>query len=127
MEDKVADKLKVLTQSRAITTEVIDECLRQVDKWGIQNHPSLDCTLRNREGGCTPLRMAQQYEVPSETRARQLLDNAARKGELTWAHILMEEVAEAIGTENIEDLRAELIQAIAVGVSWVASIDRNNQ
>lgn len=46
------------------------------------------------------------------------------RGEVTWRHILREEIAEAMAETNLVHLRAELIQAAAVCAAWVEAIDR---
>lgn len=106
--------------------EIADERQRQDAKWGEQNHPSLDIVLLNRPGGCTPERMAEQYEIPSEARAKFLCQTNAERGTCTYAHILIEEVAEAIaaGVTSEDALRTELVQTAAVVVAWIEKIDR---
>ncbi|SDI43397.1 ADP-ribose pyrophosphatase YjhB, NUDIX family [Nonomuraea jiangxiensis] len=56
--------------------------------------------------------------------ARQETDESGRTGTLTWRHILAEEVLEAFAESDPDRLRAELIQAAAVAVKWVQSLDR---
>jgi len=105
--------------------EVLRECSAQLEQWGEQNHPMLDPILLKRPGGCGPARMANEYEVPTETRARGLLERAAEKSELTYMHILLEEVCEAIACLDDEKaMRGELIQVAAVAISMVEAIDR---
>lgn len=113
---------------REVLEEVSQERYKQNAKWGEQNHPDLDPVLLNREGGCSPSRMAEHYEIPSANRARTLCDMAAQKEELTWAHILIEEVAEVVGTNgDVEELREELVQVAAVAVAWIQAIDRRSE
>jgi hypothetical protein len=80
-----------------------------------------------RLGGCSPVRMAQEYGIPSAPRAKANTDLEFRRGNGTWAHILVEEVAEAIEAAVVgaphADLRAELIQVAAVALRWVDTID----
>lgn len=130
--------------------DVAAERERQNDKWGEQNHPNVDAVLINRPsvvdgrgirwpGSCTPQRMAEHYEIPTAGRAKFATDRAATLGECTWAHILIEEVAEAIEAatlhdqfvavhgsppERERDLRNELIQVAAVATQWVECLDR---
>ena len=112
------------------------ERLRQDAKWGEQNHPDVDRVLTGRgpeasaehpsRGGCLPSRMAEEYEIPTAARAKTLCDLAARLGQCTWAHILVEEVAELVEAATLaqqgrgpeEDVDTELVQAIAVLVAW---------
>lgn len=110
-----------------VLDEVRQERARQEEKWGVQRHPSLDLTLLKREGGCTPERMAEHFEIPSEARGKFLCQNAYANGEGTWAHIAIEEMAEAVGCMDDErKMREELIQLAAVAVAWVEDIDRRN-
>lgn len=110
-----------------IAQEVLDERIRQDAKWGEQNHPDVDPVLMGRPGGCAPQRMAQEYEIPTAPRAKQLCDIAARRGEQSWGSILVEEVAELIEAATLGDsvaTREEAIQVAAVAQQWVEAIDR---
>ncbi|MFE3144767.1 hypothetical protein [Streptomyces scopuliridis] len=51
-------------------------------------------------------------------------DRAFTEGRGTFRHVFLEEVFEAMAESHPIKLRAELIQAIAVGVKWVEAIDR---
>jgi hypothetical protein len=108
----------------AVLDEVAKERERQEAKFGEQSHPSFDPVLMKREGGCTPERMAQKYEMPTADRARFACQEAFRKGEGTYAHIAVEEFAEAICSLDEIDLRKELVQVAAVCVAWIQAIDR---
>lgn len=55
--------------------------------------------------------------------SRRLTDAAAQSGNLTWMHILREEVNEAFAEHEPERLRTELIQVAAVALRWVDAID----
>lgn len=107
--------------------EVLAERMRQETKWGEQNHPDFDTVLLGREGGCSAERMSAEYEVPSEARGKFLCQDAFQKGRGTYAHILIEEVAEAVGACNQPraKLREELIQVAAVAVAWVEKLGRD--
>lgn len=110
-----------------VLTEVADERARQDAKWGEQNHPDVDHVLMTREGGASPARMAEHYELPTAGRAKFLCDQAADFGQVTYAHILIEEVAEVVEAAtraSVTELRAELIQVAAVAVAWVEKLDR---
>lgn len=87
---------------------VAAERTRQDAKWGEQNHP--DGT-------------GEMYARDAEN-ARFRCQRAAAKGEVTWQHILDEEVAEAYAESDPVKLRAELVQVAAVAVAWVDAIDR---
>lgn len=126
-----------MSATETVLTQVLAERCAQEVKWGQQNHPDVCQTLMTRggftdergrywPGGCTPERMAQHYEIPSATRAKYLTDLAAQRGVITYADIMIEEVAEAIEAATLRDgnLRTELIQVAAVAVAWVEKIDR---
>ncbi|MEV4055157.1 hypothetical protein AB0J55_28485 [Amycolatopsis sp. NPDC049688] len=49
---------------------------------------------------------------------------AAAEGRMTWRHILLEEVAEALAEEEPDRIRGELVQAAAVAVQWLQAIDQ---
>jgi hypothetical protein len=92
-----------------VLEEVAEEQVRQVDKFGVQNHP--DGT-------------GQPHAAHKPYRARRDCENAFKEGRGTWRHILIEEVAEAEAEKDPVRLREELIQVAAVAVSWIEAIDR---
>lgn len=108
-----------------IIEEIQNEVIRQHEKWGQQNHPSLDQILLGRPGSCTPQRMCEEYEIPTESRAKQKCDIASNRKGITWGHIAVEELSEVISAFNSKARREELIQLAAVCISWIDSIDRN--
>lgn len=110
----------------SVLSEVRDERLFQDKKWGEQNWPCLDNTLLQREGGCTPQRMVEEYELPTATRAKYLVDSKADDSTLTYAHIALEEFCEVVEEFDSSKRRQELIQLAAVCVAWVEKIDRDN-
>lgn len=59
--------------------------------------------------------------------ARRLCDERTESGDLTFADILAEEVAEALAEVNVRKLRKELIQVAAVAVLWAQKLDREFQ
>lgn len=109
---------------QSIFDEILAERERQTKKFGEQNIPCLDQTLLTREGGCTPQRMCENYEIPSENRAKQLCDGAFDNHHGTYAHIAVKELSEAISTLDPVKRREELVQTAAVLVGWIEKIDR---
>lgn len=95
----------------AVATEV----RRQFMKWGRQTHPCAP------EG--SPDDVAFELGMPTADVAKTACDMAAEEGRLTWAHILVEEVAEAIEAATLDpdsdDVDVELIQVAAVAISWL--------
>ena len=95
-----------------VLLEVLAERRRQDARWGQQNHP--DGTGR-------------ECDKFSAREARDACDRAFREGwPGTWAHILREEVAEALAESDPAALRAELVQVAAVAGAWVEAIDRRS-
>jgi len=111
-----------MSRDARILAEIADERRRQDEKWGPpKDMPSFDQDLMHR----SPERMAEHYEVPTEARAKFTCDTSRRRGECTMAHILVEEVAEVIGShpDGESATRDELIQVAAVCVKWIRIID----
>jgi len=120
--------LNVLTQANiTIIDEILQERKRQDEKWGEQTHPCLDQTLLNRKGSCTPQRMCENYEIPSENRAKSMCETSFKNGTGTWAHIALEELSEVISEFDIVKRREELIQLTSVCLAWIESIDRQTK
>jgi hypothetical protein len=103
-----------------IFDEIKTERCKQDTKWGEQNHHSVDPTIEDRGGQ----RVCQEYEIPSEARAKFLCDNAAKYNRCTYAHIAVEELCEAVGASGDIQRRVELVQLAAVIVAWIECIDR---
>lgn len=112
-----------------ILEAISEERDRQDSRWGEQNHPDVDRVLTGRPTGCRVERMAMEYNIPSANSAREACDSAARVGQCTWAHIAVEELAEAVeaatlaqqGRDSEEKVDKELVQLAAVIVSWLES------
>lgn len=107
-----------------VAEEVAQERIRQDAKWGEQNHPS----IHHKLVGSAPA-TSVVYGVPAASIARARCDAMDSVGAVTWAHILVEEVAEAVEAASIStaaELRTELIQVAAVCVAWVECLDRRD-
>jgi hypothetical protein len=94
-----------------IITEVIHERVRQEVCWGEQNH----AVVGNRG--------AAAYGLDAHL-LRKACDQAVIDGNVTWADILVEEVAEALEGETEDEQRIELIHVAAVAVATIEAIDR---
>lgn len=105
--DPLTEPLRTVTVG--VLCEVLAERRRQDEKWGEQNHP-------DGTGGDSAQVMAES--------AKLSCDYAAKRGEVTYRHILKEEVAEALAETDKARLRDELIQVAAVCVQWVEKLDR---
>lgn len=111
------------TKTNAVLAEVAAERARQDARWGEQNHPILGWrhdSLSGPDGACVEL------GIPPEREARWSCEQAFKLGRGSYAHILVEEVSEAIAAADESDARAraELVQVAAVAVAAVEAIDR---
>lgn len=97
--------------SADVLIEVDLERTEQDQRWGEQNHP---------DGTGLP------YDRWAADDAKTSYEIAAHRGEITWRHILREEVFEALAESDPARLRAELIQVAAVAVAWIEAIDRRS-
>lgn len=106
-----------------VLQEVGQEMTRQLEKWGVQDHPSY--TPGDAIGDIVDARM---YAPPAADFAKDVYERKAVAGLQSWNDILLEEVLEARDEADVGDmdkLREELIQVAAVACSWIESIDRN--
>lgn len=76
--------------------------------WGVQHH--------------IPDGTGPQWTSLAET-ARRECEHASETGRLSWRHVLVEEVAEALAENDPARLRYELVQVAAVAVQWIQAID----
>ncbi|MFJ4837140.1 hypothetical protein [Streptomyces sp. NPDC088746] len=94
---------------KAFAEQIDEERQAQLRKFGEQHHPdgtSNDPTSRLLRDS-----------------ARVLCDFAAKRGEVTWRHILDEEVREVIAETDPVALRTELLQVAAVCAAWIHDLD----
>lgn len=102
-----------------VLDEIELEMQRQDATWGITDHADAPSSL--------PTAAYLALGVPPAATARSVLEAAFASGNGTWAHILIEELSEAIdeaAVGNTARLRAELVQVAAVAAQWAAAIDR---
>jgi hypothetical protein len=100
-----------------VAIEGIDERARQDVRWGESNHPDLPAGVAHP---------CAWFGIPSADAARRRCEDAFRRGIGSLAHILLEEVSEAIEVAgDPEKLRAELVQAVAI--KWIETIDRRQE
>lgn len=98
---------------------------RQVRKWG--DNRVLPDISPQWPTPPSPERFAEDLEIPTEARAKFLVETEAQRGYLSWSVILLEEVCEAMAAAARGDtagLIEELVQVIAVCISWIECIER---
>lgn len=101
---------RIPPETVAVLEEVAQERLRQDQKWG---------PLSYRVG-----MNARKYEMPEESRAKQLCETASKDGTLTWGHILVEELAEALDSFSEAEQERELVQLAAVAIWAIEDLRR---
>jgi len=85
--------------------------------------PSLDPILLDRNAS----RMAKEYEIPTADRAKYMTDLSTKRGQLTHAHIVIEELCEVVDCmKDEEKMRKELVQLACTVVKWINAIDWKN-
>ncbi len=109
MADLTRDAIVASAITTSVLIEVRDERERQDATWGEQNHPDGTSTTYQTQ--------ANAYRANT--------DAAQKHGTLTFRHILIEEVFEALAEVDPAALRAELVQVSAVAVSWIEKLDRD--
>ena len=98
-----------------IALKILAERERQDAKWGQQNHANgTGPTVGKKRWTLYPGLMKEWVDLRSEL------------GSVTWADILMEEIAEAFDESDPVKLEEELIQCAAVIVAWIESIAREH-
>lgn len=107
----------------AIIRAINKERERQNMKWGENAQDGLANGV-----GVARLRgllamLIQQPSAPSEI-AKHSCDEAMKRGTVTFADILIEEVCEALEESNPISLKHELIQVAAVCVKWIEKLER---
>lgn len=112
----------VIVPGAAVAREVIQERVRQDEKWGEQNHPDgTGPKVKVLLGTTVNLDLRTGDELAHIFR-RKCGDNLPHQD--NWRDILLEEVFEAMAESDPVKLREELIQVAAVAVAWVEAIDR---
>ena len=111
----------------AIFADIDAERIRQDAKWGVLNHPMVGHAARR--GFVKPSAECARLLLPSADSAREFCDREHRIGRGTYTSIAVEEFAEFVEAcvlhgETSDEARAELVQAVAVGVAMLECIDR---
>lgn len=88
--------------------EIMQECERQDEKWGEQNHPMTRCV------GSAELIESLKY-------FRMINDQSDR---YDWYSILQEEIGEAFTETELEKQWEEMIQAAAVVIQIIECLER---
>lgn len=98
--------------TESVLEEVLHERRRQIAKWGHQTHPDHVGPGLRLAGGRKNWETATMLKGFNDT-----------YGNPYWSLILAEEFYEAIESEDLEDLRKELLEVAAVAVAWIEDLD----
>lgn len=107
---------------------VLAERRRQDAVFGLDDHPDVPLIPGDPHNAANELEAAYTLGIPTARDAR-IARNEAGSEEVTWGHVLVEEVAEAVeagATGDTRALRKELLQVAATAVAWIEAIDRRN-
>lgn len=104
-----------------VLADVASERIRQFERWGEQDHPSIAPVLVN-----DPDVRAEFYGILTESHAKRQCERRFAAGGGSFADIAIEEVAEAIAALDDDAREVELIQCAAVFVAWAETIRRRN-
>lgn len=123
-DERVPDLIEITPATAWLAREIGVERERGAQKFGRQlDVPLRDPVLHKRDGFTDPQRMAEHYEIPTEVRAKALIGIHVERGDYTWPHIVVEELAEAVGARSFEQMRAEVVQLAATCLGWLEAID----
>ncbi len=102
-----------------IIYEILTERKRQDEKFGEHNRRTSDQMLS--------VLPCERYGLPSEEVIKSHTDEAMEVGKLTFAHVVTEELVEAISAKTTEHQREELVQCAASIIQWIEAIDRKKK
>jgi len=92
-----------------IIRDVRVERFAQLEKWGDQHHPD----------GTDPGQFTEAAQTAQAANAQY-----AESGLLSWSHIMLEEVYEALASApDSPELRDEIVQIMAVCSAWLEDFD----
>lgn len=130
-----------MTSTALVLADVVAERKRQDDKWGPDTGASYNVdpyAITDRDAAIEPWHAAvfaaHRHGISTEQVAKNACEHAFKTGRGSWAHILIEEVAESVSAAagydyepsavGLAALRAELVQVAAVAVKWVEHLDK---
>lgn len=106
-----------------VVEDILEECERQVKKWGVQEHPAFT--------HFDAIEHSETFSAELTTDlARGLCDFKSEDGKVSWNDIMLEEYMEARDEAmfgNEDALRVELVQLAAVIVSSIQDLDRRKR
>lgn len=98
---------------------VARERARQIEKWGVQQHPSVHPDAADAYDAC------MFSMCPTEDTAKEMNANDVSCGSVNWAAIAIEELSEAIsaaGAKDKESAMKEIVEVAAVCAAWFEDI-----
>lgn len=114
------ERLQAASHRTGIAEDVLRECDRQVELWGVQHRPAFT--------HFDAIEHAETFSTAMDTDlAKGLCDFKMNDGTASWNDIILEEFMEARDEAmfgNEDALRVELVQLAAVIISSIQDLDR---
>ncbi|MFD4234264.1 hypothetical protein [Streptomyces sp. NPDC058542] len=110
--------------TNAVLVEIATERAAQDAIFGQQNLPDLAGSASVQR---TARRMFAEFADNYKAINDGNFDPRDDDPQLDFTGVFLEEVYEALAESDPAKLRAELVQAVAVGVKWIEAIDRRSQ
>lgn len=102
-----------------VVNEVLAEVLRQQERYGADNAVALDGT-----GPDVVWATAMGNATYVEAMFRKDYEDEDNTGNITWMHLVREEIAEAFKEEKPRPLTTELTQAAGLIINWIYHVHR---
>lgn len=109
-----------MNRTASVVNDLVRERCRQKDTYGEAQH--LEDGTGERAFWLYPV-----SGLPADTIEAYLRDDYEHRNEISWMHLVREEVAEAFKESDPVRLQEELLQVAALCVSWVEDIRSRNE
>lgn len=106
-----------------VFADISAERERQDAKWGpVRKQPNVDPVLAAR--GADHEEISAAHFIPTAELAKRLFEIMRKEGRVSFTHIVVEELAEAVEVhDDPVRLREELVQVAASVVKWIEALD----
>jgi hypothetical protein len=106
-----------------VLERVFDERVRQVARYG--HNDDLEDGTGPEAAWLEPIAYYPARLIEKDFRA-EYEHHEEQTGKPTWMHLIREEIAEAFQEDDPERLAEELVQMVALGVSWLETLEKRH-